>query len=135
MHIHIYGGHMKRLEYLFKALADPTRLRIVNLLLQGGACVCDLGSVLDLSQPLISRHLAYLRSCGLVQDHREGIRVRYALVLQEDLSATLEKFLRMAFLTDPVFQEDIQRWRLRRASVLNAEREVPDNLVLIGETP
>ena len=126
---------MKRLDYLFKALADPTRLRIVNLLLQDGSCVCDLGSALDLSQPLISRHLAYLRSCGLVQDHREGMRVRYTLVLQKDLGDALEKFLRKAFLTDSVFQEDIQRWRLRRASVLNAEREVPDNAVLIGETP
>lgn len=126
---------MKRLDYLFKALADPTRLRIVNLLLQDGSCVCDLGSALDLSQPLISRHLAYLRSFGLVQDHREGMRVRYTLVLQKDLGDALEKFLREAFLTDSVFQEDIQRWRRGRASVLDAEREVPENAVLIGETP
>jgi len=125
---------MKRLDYLFKALADLTRLRIVNLLLQDGSCVCDLGSALDLSQPLVSRHLAYLRSCGLVQDQREGMRVRYALVLQEDLGAALEKFLRKAFLTDSVFQEDIQRWCRRRASVLNAEREVPENLVPVGGT-
>jgi DNA-binding transcriptional ArsR family regulator len=125
---------MKRLDYLFKALADPTRLRIVNLLIQDGSCVCDLGSTLDLSQPLISRHLAYLRSCGLVQDHREGMRVRYTLVLQEELGDALEKFLRKAFLIEPVFQEDIEKWRLRRASVLSAEREVPDNLVPVGGT-
>ena len=107
---------MKKLEQIFKALADPTRLRILNLLLQEGACVCELGAVLDLSQPLISRHLAYLRNGGLVRDHREGTRVRYSLELDEDFGQALEIFLRKAFLSQPVYQEDIQRWRKQRSN-------------------
>ena len=124
---------MKRLSQLFKALADPTRLRIVNLLLQERACVCELGSVLDLSQPLISRHLAYLRSCGLVQDYREGMRVRYTLVLKEGLEDALKDFLQRAFLADPVFRKDAQKWRQHRTTVVKAKREVPGSLVPIGE--
>lgn len=51
---------------LFRAFADETRLRILNLLLDGELCVCDLCALLGQSQPKISRHLAYLRATGLV---------------------------------------------------------------------
>lgn len=51
---------------LFKGFADPTRIRILNLLAAGELCVCDLVALLRLSQPTVSRHLAYLRRAGLV---------------------------------------------------------------------
>jgi ArsR family transcriptional regulator len=51
---------------LFRVFADETRLRILNLLLDGELCVCDLCAILGQSQPKISRHLAYLRGAGLV---------------------------------------------------------------------
>ena len=54
------------LDGLFKGFADPTRIRIVNLLAAGELCVCDLVALLQLSQPTVSRHLAYLRRTGLV---------------------------------------------------------------------
>lgn len=54
------------LEGLFKGFADPTRIRILNLLAAGELCVCDLVALLRLSQPTVSRHLAYLRRVGLV---------------------------------------------------------------------
>jgi ArsR family transcriptional regulator, arsenate/arsenite/antimonite-responsive transcriptional repressor len=54
------------LEGLFKGFADPTRIRILNLLAAGELCVCDLVALLRLSQPTVSRHLAYLRRSGLV---------------------------------------------------------------------
>lgn len=57
---------------LFRAFADPTRLRIINLLLEGEVCVCDLCSVLDEIQPKVSRHLAYLRRAGLVEVRQAG---------------------------------------------------------------
>lgn len=53
-------------EGLFKGFADPTRVRILNLLSAGELCVCDLVALLRLSQPTVSRHLAYLRRAGLV---------------------------------------------------------------------
>ena len=57
----------------FKCLADQTRLDILMLIVkQGERCVCDLTASLDLSQPKISRHLALLRTNGVLQDRRQG---------------------------------------------------------------
>src|SRR5436190_22857967 len=65
----------------FKALADPTRVAIVNRL-SGAAevCVCDLNEAFDLSQPTISHHLRILREAGLVDVTRRGTWAYYRLV-------------------------------------------------------
>jgi ArsR family transcriptional regulator, arsenate/arsenite/antimonite-responsive transcriptional repressor len=63
------------LEQLFKGLADRNRLRILNLLLHGELCVCDIRYVLESSQPNVSRHLTYLTNSGQVVDRREGTRM------------------------------------------------------------
>lgn len=70
---------MKRTAQTFKALADETRLRILALLLGGELCVCDLMAILGLPQSTISRHLAYLRNAGWVEDRRQGIWMFYRL--------------------------------------------------------
>lgn len=57
---------------VFRALSDPTRLRILHLLQGGELCVCDLVDILDVPQPTASRHLAYLRKTGLVLTRKEG---------------------------------------------------------------
>jgi ArsR family transcriptional regulator, arsenate/arsenite/antimonite-responsive transcriptional repressor len=65
---------------LFRAFADPTRLRILSLLrAQKELCVCDLCAVLGESQPKVSRHLGVLRRVGLVDVRREGKWKFYAL--------------------------------------------------------
>jgi ArsR family transcriptional regulator len=65
---------------LFRAFADPTRLRILNLLqVEKELCVCDLCAVLRESQPKVSRHLALLRRAGLVQARSEGKWRLYSL--------------------------------------------------------
>ena len=65
---------------LFRAFADPTRLRILNLLQQKQEiCVCDLCQVLGVGQPKVSRHLASLRDAGLVQVRRDGRWKFYSL--------------------------------------------------------
>jgi len=64
---------------LVGVFADPTRLRILNLLAAGEVCVCDLCDVLGESQPKVSRHLAILRRSGLVEVRREGRWCHYAL--------------------------------------------------------
>lgn len=67
-------------EVFFKALADPTRLRSLMLLVQEGElCVCELMCALDIIQPKISRHLAQLREAGIVATRREGQWVYYRL--------------------------------------------------------
>jgi ArsR family transcriptional regulator, arsenate/arsenite/antimonite-responsive transcriptional repressor len=64
----------------FKALADPTRVAIVNRLAAGECCVCDLNAAFDLSQPTISHHLKVLRDAGLVESSRRGTWAYYRLV-------------------------------------------------------
>ena len=70
---------LESLESLFKALADRTRLRILSLLQAGEICVCDIHGSLDLPQPTVSRHLAYLRKTGLVSGRKDGLWVHYRL--------------------------------------------------------
>jgi len=64
---------------VFRALADPTRVRILHLLRQGPLCVGDLVSVLGIAQPKASRHLAYLRRARLVEDEKRGLWCFYRL--------------------------------------------------------
>lgn len=64
---------------VFRALSDPTRLRTLCLLLSGELCVCDIVNTLRVPQPMISRHLAYLKQSGLVEARREGLWMHYQL--------------------------------------------------------
>jgi ArsR family transcriptional regulator len=67
-------------DTLFRLLADTTRLRVVMLLQHAGElCVCELTHALDLSQPKISRHLAHLRSGGLLLTRRNGLWMYYRI--------------------------------------------------------
>ncbi len=67
-------------DRMFKALADPTRIRLINLLVQGELCVCDLMHVLHMGQSKISRHLAYLKEAGFIQSRKQGVWRYYALI-------------------------------------------------------
>lgn len=99
-----------QLEAYFKGLADASRLRILNLMLYGELCGCDIQYVLNLTQPNVSRHLNYLKHAGLVTDRREGFRVFYRLVesAHRELKALFE-FLQTAFANDPGYQQDLIR--------------------------
>ena len=69
------------LAEIFKALADPTRVAIVNRLAAGDACcVCDLTDAFELAQPTVSHHLRILRDAGLVYSERRGTFAYYWLV-------------------------------------------------------
>ena len=70
---------MRRLEAAFKAAGDPTRMRVLKLLEGGELCVCQVQSVLGLAPSTVSKHLALLRSAGLVEDRRDGRWIRYRL--------------------------------------------------------
>src|SRR5918999_6326412 len=72
------------LELLFRALADRTRLRLLNLMGEDEVCVCFLVEALRLSQPKISRHLAYLRRAGIVLTRRDGKCMHYRLIAPAD---------------------------------------------------
>ena len=100
---------MNQLEKILKALADRTRLRIIGVLLSREACVCDLQVILGLSQPLLSRHLAYLRSSGLIRDRRVGTRVYCSLVLEGEVGKALGHFLHGIMPHFGPFHEDAAR--------------------------
>jgi ArsR family transcriptional regulator, arsenate/arsenite/antimonite-responsive transcriptional repressor len=83
-------GHTENnssLDLLFRALADPTRLRLLNLIADREICVCYFVEILRTSQPKVSRHLAYLRRAGIVASRREGKWMHYRLVLPKDHAA------------------------------------------------
>lgn len=95
------------LEGLFKGFADPTRIRILNLLAAGELCVCDLVALLRLSQPTVSRHLAYLRRAGLVAA-RPALQFTY---------------YRLADPANPVHQSLVACVRSRFSGIGSLERE------------
>jgi ArsR family transcriptional regulator, arsenate/arsenite/antimonite-responsive transcriptional repressor len=70
---------MRDLALFYTALADKSRLRLINLMKNGEICVCHLQGVLKTNQPKISRHLAYLRKAGLVAARRDGKWTHYRL--------------------------------------------------------
>jgi ArsR family transcriptional regulator, arsenate/arsenite/antimonite-responsive transcriptional repressor len=75
---------LSEMTVVFKALADANRLRILGLLLAGEICVCEIYQSLKMSQPKVSRHLAYLRKARLVDTRREGLWVHYRLATLPD---------------------------------------------------
>lgn len=78
------SAYLNRMEGLFLALGDKTRLRIINLIRGGEVCVWFFTEVLNESQPKISRHLAYLRNAGVVTTRREGKWIYYSIAVPDD---------------------------------------------------
>jgi ArsR family transcriptional regulator len=76
------------LDLLFRALADRTRLRLLNLIADREICVCYFVDILKTSQPKISRHLAYLRRAGIVSARRQGRWMHYRLLAPRDTVAS-----------------------------------------------
>ena len=70
---------MQSTAQLLKALSEEIRLRIIHLLGSGELCVCELIEILQLPQSTVSRHLAYLRNCGLISDRRDGVWMYYRI--------------------------------------------------------
>src|SRR5579863_5525849 len=111
-----YIGRMSKqrssiaLDSLFRALADSTRLRLLNLISNREICVCYFVEILGISQPKISRHLAYLRRAGIVAARREGRWTHYRLAMPKD-SATrgiLQETLKH-ILEKPEMRRDVAR--------------------------
>jgi ArsR family transcriptional regulator len=75
------------LARIFAALADSTRLRLLNLMAGREVCVCHFVEILGQSQPKISRHLAYLRQAGIVAARREGKWMHYSICAPADAAA------------------------------------------------
>jgi len=95
---------------LFAALADPTRLRLLNMMDGREVCVCYFVEILKQGQPKISRHLAYLRRAGIVEARRDGKWMHYRIERPDDLKAAsiLDATLQ-SFKADKEMQADLTR--------------------------
>ncbi len=112
------------LDLFFRALADPTRLRLLNLIADREICVCYFVQILRISQPKISRHLAYLRRAGIVAARREGRWMHYRLVVPQD--AVVSSILRetvMYLRRNPELKKELAK--LDSACCQPAEFELP----------
>ena len=95
------------LDFLFKALADRTRLRLISLIGDTEVCVCFFVVILKISQPKISRHLAYLRRAGIVSARREGKWMHYRLTEPPDEhAARIFREVRASLAEHPEFERD-----------------------------
>lgn len=83
------------LDELFQALADRTRLRLLNLMAEGEVCVCFFVEILGEPQPKISRHLGVLRAAGLVAARRDGKWMHYRVTPPEQFTSVLQNVLAM----------------------------------------
>jgi ArsR family transcriptional regulator, arsenate/arsenite/antimonite-responsive transcriptional repressor len=112
------------LDLLFRAVADPTRLRLLNLIADREICVCYLVEILRMSQPKVSRHLAYLRRAGIVASRREGKWMHYRLRTPDDeaAAAILREVLRR-LQSMPAMRKDVSR--LTSACCAPGKFEVP----------
>lgn len=98
-------------EVIFKALGEPTRLRIIKLLAEQELCVCELEEIMQISQPRISQHLKVLKQAGLVDERREAQKrmCRFNRTVYEDFLEQLEEFISCPLAEMPGFEADYAR--------------------------
>ena len=110
--------NMKKFVKIMKALSDPNRVKILKLLQQRTMCVCEIHSVLAISQPAVSNHLKILSEAGLVKSRKEGLWVNYSLSegeMNTYCASMLDNFRRW-FEDDPEMEA-----MLLKAASLNRE--------------
>jgi ArsR family transcriptional regulator len=93
-----------------KALSDPTRVRILRLLVGSDLCVCELLDVLEVAQSSLSTHLQVLRQAGVVNAERRPPWINYSLV--PDCRAPLREVFSL-YEVDPIAERDAERAQLR----------------------
>lgn len=101
----------KRIFKAFKALGEPTRLKIIKMLSLQGMCVCELSEVLDMLQPRVSQHLKILKDAELVVENKEGYFVCYTLNKEEliDIWLDFKTFLETKVSELPGYEEENSR--------------------------
>ncbi|MHB9107501.1 MAG: ArsR/SmtB family transcription factor [Armatimonadota bacterium] len=102
---------------IHQALADPTRIRVLRLVLERELCVCEIVGALEEPQYKVSRHLTVLKNAGLVRDRRAGTYMFYAVA--SDLSGELLTALQaLAQVWDAIAEVERALWRVRNLCFL-----------------
>ena len=123
------GKRTYNLERFFQALGDNTRLRLLNLIGGQEVCVCYFVEILGGPQPKISRHLAYLRSAGIVEARREGKWMHYRIAMPPHVGAAQVLRQTLEWLKDEK-QMQADRARLRKACCAPARHPLLDGAPL-----
>src|SRR6266480_7347567 len=108
---------------IYQCFCDRTRLRILHLLTRSPLCVCHFQDILDEPQVKVSKHLAYLRSRGMVRTKKDQNWIIYSL--PERRSDQLEKNLKClqdCVQTDPVFKRDLEKLAKLRQTCCEPKR-------------
>jgi len=105
-----------KIEKVFKALGDKSRLRIINMLGEKSLCVCEITEVLKLSQSTVSGHLRVLKDAGLVEDEKDGLWVEYHLCRDEQFNPGILDLVLDAVKSDRKLEEE-----RKKASQANRE--------------
>lgn len=102
---------LKRFELVFKALGEPSRLRILKVLSQRELCVCELEEILQMSQPRVSQHLRVLKQAGLVVERREKQWCFYTVdrAAMEECLSNFRQFMERPIKDFPEFRNETQR--------------------------
>ncbi len=106
LYVHI-GVVLEDLLTVAKALADETRLRILNFLFQGEYCVCNLQKILDMSEPRVSRHLKILNIAGLIEARKDGKWIYYSPKYTEE-NRILFSYLEYKYTKGQSFINDLK---------------------------
>ena len=99
---------MNNILTILKALADETRLRIMNILFQRTFCVCELQEILEMSEPRVSRHLGILKEAGLVDCEKRGKWYHYSLSKKIE-NDELFKYLKGEFEKEEIYNLDTKK--------------------------
>ncbi len=91
---------LKQTVQKLKALADPTRIRLLAMLSQRSLCVCELTFALGLAQPTVSKHMKQLEDAGFVSRERDGTWIIYSIDAQDELSKMLLEPVMESVLSD-----------------------------------
>ena len=103
---------MKKFVETVKSLGEESRLRILKILQERPAYVCEIASILGLSMATVSSHLSRLKYLGIVKDKREGVKIKYFLVEPENSEINaLVQFLKSIGEDWKVVREDRKRLR------------------------
>ena len=116
------SASVKRIAYLLRAVAEPTRARLLKALLDRELCVCELMDALQIPQYKVSRHLAVLKRAGLVTHRRQGLWTYYSLPTGAKTDPVLRDVLRLIEAhveDDRIVAADLARLQRRLALRVN----------------
>ncbi len=128
---HIGGGNINMIE-IFKALGDETRIRILNILMRKELCVCEIETILNITQSNASRHLNKLKSAGIITSTKEAQWVHYQVSNDfNNESNLLYKYLENKLENNSVCSKDLERLQRYATSCFTCEHIREDkNLVM-----